>query len=214
MGIREYLCIAICLILYFNLSVIHVQFSPPEVTIYPTPMKSLNVEMGNFQNILERLKKMSVSGNVIISFFDSLIWQEFLYFYIHSIKANKITNFMAFSYDKPGVDLCLENDFECDLCFTNRTVKSIKDNTYQSTGFLERMFIRNEVIWELLKSGMGLIVTDVDILYLKNPVDYIIAGEHDIATSRNKRTGELNGGFLYIYIYKYNLFLFLFFNIF
>lgn len=198
MGIREYLLIAICLILYFNLSVITVQFNPTDSVTNAPAVKSLSVPIGSFPVILERLKKMAVSGTVIISFFDSLIWQEFLYFYIHSIKANKITNFIAFSYDKPGVTLCLENNFECDLCFTNRTVKSINDNTYQSTGFLERMFIRNEVIWELLKAGMGLIVTDVDILYLKNPVDYIISGSHDIATSRNKRTGELNGGFLYI----------------
>lgn len=155
-------------------------------------------KMGNFEEIVKKLKQISISNTVIISFFDSFIWQEFLYFYIHSIKANEINNFLAFSYDSKGVNLCIENKFVCDLVFTNNTVKYLRENTYQSKGFLERMFIRNEVIYKLLKAGISLIITDVDILYLKNPLYRVIEGDPDVAVSKNRPTGELNGGFFYL----------------
>lgn len=44
---------------------------------------------------------------ILISFFDSCIWKEFLYFYNYSIKSNKIFKFLSYSNDKVGLDLCI-----------------------------------------------------------------------------------------------------------
>lgn len=132
---------------------------------------------------------------IVICFFDSLIWKEFYYFYIHSIKANRIINYISYSYDEAGIKLCLKHNINCDLCYANKTVKSLKENTYQSYGFLERMFIRNEVIMNLLMNGVNIILSDIDIIFLKNPVNYITNGNHDISLSVGDVNGVINGGF-------------------
>lgn len=132
---------------------------------------------------------------ILISFFDSYIWKEFLYFYNYSIKSNKIFNFLSYSYDKAGLDLCIKNNIKCEICITRNSVKLLSQNTYQSKGFLERMFIRNEVIMRLLRKGISLIISDIDIIFLKNPIGYVTTGNYDISTTLGDNNGVFNGGF-------------------
>lgn len=136
----------------------------------------------------------SYNNTIIITFFDSKVWREFYYYYYNSLLLNNITNYISFSFDKEGIIKCKEYNINC-LYINNNKVNNLNQTIFHSNGFLERMFIRNDIIMNLLNQRLNIIVSDIDIIYIKNPIKKMIENNPDISLTIDYDNNVFNGGF-------------------
>lgn len=81
------------------------------------------------------------------------------------------------------------------MYINNNKVNNLNQTIYHSNGFLERMFIRNDIIMNLLNQRLNLIVSDIDIIYIKNPIKKMIENNPDISLTIDYDNNVFNGGF-------------------
>ena len=76
---------------------------------------------------------------------------------------------------------------------------SSRYSKFDSKDFVEKMKRRSYFIIDTLSQGFSVLLTDVDVVYLKNPFEYLnTLIDFDIAPLEDKAGTTLNAGFLYI----------------
>ncbi|GER50387.1 nucleotide-diphospho-sugar transferase family protein [Striga asiatica] len=136
-----------------------VKASPTNPTI--TPDESINPRLA------KTLKKLAKNRELIVALADSNV-KETLRVWFMNVKRVGITNYLVYALDEDIASFCkLEHvpfyKKDADEILTNS--KSIATRTVSGLKF--------RILREFLVMGYGVLLSDVDIVYLQNPFDYL-----------------------------------------
>ena len=116
-------------------------------------------------------------------------------FYETSIQKFNITNYLFIAIDHQACDTLLAKNIHCYVYMTDPNAN--KATIFRSFDFNQKMNIRTFFILDALKFGFTILHTDVDIIFLNNPLrDLYSSVDGDLACLSD--TGSCNAGFVYI----------------
>ena len=144
---------------------------------------------------VEMAKRRSFRNDIILSYFDLSYLDFAMNFYETSLKRLKITNFIFIVSCKKCCTIF--NQLEKDSCIEYNAAKlAANASIYGSPEFIKKMNVRTELILLLLEAKLNVLHSDVDVYFVKNPLNYINCRNCDIATLVDRR--NLNAGFVYV----------------
>ena len=170
----------------------------PLVMSSETLQSSTQVKGGKATNatFMESLaERASPDKDVIIAYVDSAFIDMALNFHATSLKRHKITNYLFISSDYKCCDVLRESKLPC---YVHKLDKSSDQaSKYGSRDFIRKMNYRTDVILEALENRYTVLHTDTDMVFMKNPFDYLRTVPSDIAVMMEK-PGLYNAGFVFV----------------
>ena len=140
-------------------------------------------------------ERASPDKDVIIAYVDSAFIDMALNFHATSLKRHKITNYLFISSDYKCCYVLRESGLPC---YVHKLDKSSDQaSKYGSRDFIRKMNYRTDVILEALENRYTVLHTDTDMVFMKNPFDYLRTVPSDIAVMMEK-PGLYNAGFVFI----------------
>ena len=132
---------------------------------------------------------------IILALIDSSFLDMTLNFYETSIERHGITNYLFLASDHRACETLLDKNISCYVYMTDCNANEA--TVYGSAAFKQKMNIRTFLILDALKMGFTVLHTDVDIVFLGNPLpDLRSFARRDLACLSD--TGVCNAGFIYI----------------
>ncbi|KAF5796960.1 putative nucleotide-diphospho-sugar transferase [Helianthus annuus] len=114
------------------------------------------------------LEKVAVKKELIVSLANSNV-KAMLEVSVSSIKKAGITNYLVVALDDGIVDFCKEND----VAFYMRDPDEGIDSVAKTGGNHAVSGLKFRILREFLQLGYGVLLSDVDIVYIQNPFDHI-----------------------------------------
>ncbi|KAF4356462.1 hypothetical protein G4B88_015296 [Cannabis sativa] len=114
------------------------------------------------------LEKVSVQNEIIVALANSNV-KSMLEVWFNSIKKVGITNYLVVALDDVIVDFCKSND----VPFYKRDPEDGVDSIAKTGGNHAVSGTKFRILREFLQLGYGVLLSDVDIVYLQNPFDYL-----------------------------------------
>ncbi|GLJ13495.1 hypothetical protein SUGI_0213880 [Cryptomeria japonica] len=119
--------------------------------------------------LAKQLKKIAVNQELIVALANSNV-KDMLQVWFEGIKRAGITNYLVVALDDPIVDFCQANDVPVYRRDPNeRILKNLqKTGDNHAVSALKFAMLR-----EFLQLGYSVLLSDVDIVYLQNPFDFL-----------------------------------------
>jgi Nucleotide-diphospho-sugar transferase len=132
---------------------------------------------------------------IILTIVDEPVADMAMNFYKSSFKLHNIQNFLFVGF---GAQTCVTFDAEsvpC-LCRTNYNGTTGAASQFNSVDFMKKMVERNSIILETLKAGFTVLLTDMDVVFLQNPMS-------ELKVMLTHVSIRLRGSFAYIVTNKF-----------
>eukprot|EP00897_Mesotaenium_endlicherianum_P006679 jgi/Mesen1/6039/ME000308S05227 len=113
------------------------------------------------------LEKIAVNGELIVAVSNNNI-REMLRTWFESIKRNGITNYIVVALDDAIADFCRENDVP--VYRRDATISAVQKDTGDNHAISGLKF---HLLREFLVLGYSVLLSDVDIVYLQNPFNFL-----------------------------------------
>jgi Nucleotide-diphospho-sugar transferase len=115
---------------------------------------------------------------IILTVVDEPVTDMALNLYRSSFKPHNIHNFLFIGFD---IQSCTVLSTESLPCFHYADFNATSAaSVYDSVEFLTKMTVRNRVILETLRAGFTVLLVDLDIIFLRNPVpDIKVISSHN-----------------------------------
>ena len=139
--------------------------------------------------------RASPSRDIIIAYVDSAFVDMALNFHGTSLQRHHIINFLFVSSDHACCRRLREASLPCHVHKLDRAAGLASQ--YGSRDFIRKMNYRTDVILMALEHDYTVLHTDTDVVFLRNPFDYLRPLTCDIAIMVEK-PGLLNAGFVYV----------------
>ena len=152
----------------------------------PSPRKTF------LENVAARA---STKKDIIIAYVDSAFVDMALNFHTTSLQRHNITNYLFVSSDLKCCDTLRRSNLPCHVHKLDRSAELASQ--YGSRDFIRKMNYRTDVILEALENGYTVLHTDTDMVFLKNPFEYLRPLACDIAVMLEK-PGLYNAGFVFV----------------
>ena len=149
-------------------------------------VKQINI---SFHEILKR--RASVNNTIVLSSIDSAYVDMAINLYQTSLKKHNIDNYLFVGSDPDVCGALSKFDIACVDYIMDRDGQHA--SPYGSKAFKRKTHLKTKMILEALMVGLKVLITDVDIVFLKNPLQYLNCHECDIEISEDGRTE--NSGF-------------------
>jgi Nucleotide-diphospho-sugar transferase len=105
---------------------------------------------------------------IIITIVDEPVVDMAVNFYKTSYKPYDFQNFLFVGF---GAQTCIKLSAESLPCYHYTSFNgTVAASLFNSVDFLRKMVERNIVIWKALKAGFTVLLADLDIVFLQNPV--------------------------------------------
>ena len=117
-------------------------------------------------------------------------------FYETSISKFNITNYLLIASDHQACEKLAASNIHCYVYMTDKNAATA--TVYRSRAFNQKMNIRTFMILDALKLGFTVLHTDVDIVFLKEPLRDLSSSSGDADLSCLSDAGTCNAGFIYI----------------
>jgi len=104
---------------------------------------------------------------IIIAVVDLPVIDMAFNLYESSFKAHNIDNFLFVGFDPDVCDILMDAYIPC-FQFMNLT--TVGKSVFNSKAFLTKMAQRNTVIMKILQAGYNVLLTDLDVIFLVNPL--------------------------------------------
>ena len=91
--------------------------------------------------------------------------------YEFSFRPYNIENFLFVGFDEESCSVLHTSALPCFHLMGHRSDLSSQPSTYQTKEFLKKMDARNHIIMQTLTNGFNVILMDLDIAFLKNPLN-------------------------------------------
>ncbi|KAF4368068.1 hypothetical protein F8388_002679 [Cannabis sativa] len=127
-----------------------------------SPDESVNPRLANI------LKKFAVQNEIIVALANSNV-KSMLEIWFNSIKKVGITNYLVVALDDEIVDFCKSNE----VPFYQRDPEDAIDSIAKTGGNHAVSGTKFRILREFLQLGYSVLLSDVDIVYLQNPFDYL-----------------------------------------
>ena len=155
----------------------------------------------NYSSMAEALAANASPDKVIIlpSTVDGGYQHMALNFYEFNLKRLNITNFVFMCIDKEACDV-LKNS--CIPAYLFSVVAhGSKAFTYKDQEFVDKATTKLRIVRSALELGYHVLLTDLDIIYFKNPFNHFPCDDCDVQIQTNDVKGKrklVNSGFMYI----------------
>ena len=160
--------------------------------------KNIKNKATSSESFIEAAKRRALNGTIILAYFDLAALDTALNFYETSLQRLNITNFLFIVSSNKCCTALNSLDARCCVTYAIDTAENEVESVYGSVGFKRKMNVRTELILSALRAGLTVLHTDVDMYFVRNPLDYIKCSTHcDIATLMDKPT-LYNAGFVYV----------------
>ena len=139
--------------------------------------------------------RASPSRDIVLAYVDSAFVDMALNFHGTSLQRHHITNFLFVSSDHACCHRLREASLPCHVHKLDRAAGLASQ--YGSRDFIRKMNYRTDVILMALEHGYTVLHTDTDVVFLRNPFDYLRPLTCDIAIMV-EMPGLFNAGFVYV----------------
>ena len=88
----------------------------------------------------------------------------------------------------------------CILLELDTADSTISTSDYDTSAFVNKVNMKTMAVIHVLRSGYNVLLTDVDVVFFKNPFDFFTCLGCDIhiqREDRSSRSHERNGGFMF-----------------
>ncbi len=150
------------------------------------------------QNFRKKVGKIaSKEKEIILSLTDKSYIDMAFNFYETSIVPLGIENMLFIVLSN---STCIELDKKGMNCFaySPEEVADDVDGIYGSDVFKHKMNMRARFVIDALNWGYKVLLTDLDVIFFKNPLEYFMCDECDIECLEDGKRGFLNAGFLFL----------------
>ena len=155
-----------------------------------------NKQNGNTQNELAILAaKKAINNTLIISIVDSAYIEMALNLWETSFVKFGITNYLFICMDKEVKSLLPPGADDCFVATEDKDGE--RASPYGSAAFNRKVMVKTKISLDLLYLGYHIIVVDLDIVFLQNPLPHLVCNDCDLVIEDNNQ-GELNSGFYMI----------------
>ena len=139
--------------------------------------------------------RASPNRDIIIAYVDSAFVDMALNFHGTSLQRHHITNFLFVSSDHASCRRLRNASLPCHVYKLDPAAGVASQ--HGSRDFIRKMNYRTDVILMALEHGYAVLHTDTDVVFLRNPFDYLRHLTCDIAIML-EMPGLLNAGFVYV----------------
>ena len=138
------------------------------------------------------------SNIVIISIVDYSYYKMLLNFYELSIRKHNIHNFLPICIDRDAEQTLRGLGVDCYL-YNGDLVDPSVSSEYGAEAFAAKVNIKTRVLLDALNLGYTVLLSDVDVIFVKNPLPYFSCDVCDIHIQDNSNTNgiERNSGFIF-----------------
>ena len=154
--------------------------------------------------------KASENKTVVMSIVDASFMQFALNFYLLSIEKFSITNFVLICMDETSQQFMHKNGISCMLYKLPDLSKELglsrksgeeenegpSKSDYGSDEYFTKTNVKTLFVLQTLKLGYSVLMSDVDIVYLKNPLPYLVCDSCDLLISKDREFW--NSGFVLV----------------
>jgi len=109
----------------------------------------------------------SADKYIIIAVVDSPVVDMAFNLYESSFRAHNIDNFLFIGLDRDVCRILLDAGIQC---FRYTSATTVRKSVFNSRAFLTKMVQRNVVIMNILQAGYNVLLTDLDVIFLVNPL--------------------------------------------
>ena len=148
-----------------------------------------------YRSTLQRVA--SPEGIVILALVDKTYIDMATNFYETSIKPLHISNMLFISLSKSTCLPLVEKGLEC-FAYSEHDPAEEVDAAFGSDIFKHKMNVRASFIIDALKWNYKILLTDLDIVYFKNPLPYFTCTDCDMECLEDGSMDNLNAGFLFM----------------
>jgi len=164
-------------------------------TIETVPLYYPPNDVPVYGNFAEAVKARANEDNLIIlSSLDRGYVDMAINLYETSFVKFSIRNFLFVCTDDEAVTLLRERGIPCFLGFQLKSSKA--QSSYGSAAFKEKTHIKTKIILDAMELGYDVLIVDVDIVFLKNPIPFFTCDDCDIQIQDDGP--EINSGFYYV----------------
>ena len=155
----------------------------------------------NYSSMAEALAVNASPDRVIVlpSTVDGGYQDMALNFYEFNLHRLNITNFVFMCIDKKACDVlknfCIPAYLFTELAYSDKAF------SYRDQEFVDKATTKLLIVLSALKLKYHVLLTDLDIVFLKNPFNHFPCDDCDVQIQTNSISGErtiLNSGFMYI----------------
>ncbi|XP_010533241.1 PREDICTED: arabinosyltransferase RRA3-like [Tarenaya hassleriana] len=139
------------------------------------------------------LEKVAVRKEVIVVLANSNV-KETLELQIASIKNVGISNYLVVALDDNTEDFCKSND----VAYYKRDPDSYVDSIAKTGGNHEVSGLKFRILREFLQLGYGVLLSDVDVVYLQNPFEHLYR-DSDIESMSDGHNNTTAYGFNHVF---------------
>ncbi|KAK8812346.1 hypothetical protein WA158_007580 [Blastocystis sp. Blastoise] len=150
-------------------------------------------------HLIDDIRKNALNNEIVITFITPEYIEMFLMFYYKSIIPHDIKNFLVFVSDQNLYRTLKSESIPCTLITQYKSYNK-KNIQYGTQGFIDIVNMKTLCILYVLEQGYNVLFTDVDIIFLDNPL-YYFNHTYDINAQMEGyyEIKEINSGFMYIH---------------
>jgi len=135
-----------------------------------------------FKKYVNKIKELSIDNHIIYTLTNSACIELTLNL-IQSFKKLNITNFIIIAIDKLSYEKLTDKNILV-IFFNFKELINKEYSLFLSQNYFEILWIKSLIIYSMIKIGeennIDTLFTDADVVFLKNPYEYIAEKEYDL----------------------------------
>ena len=176
----------------------HLKTHREKVIHHPNQSQSYNLTIKTMAQLNSTLKSIADETNTIMISYVEFGYIDFaINLYVTSTERFQIQNYLFISSDTKSCSILSARNINC-LHYFNGVLEQGIASDFRTKGFLMKSHLKIKLVLDALELGFNLILVDLDIVFLKNPLPYLKENIQDLDILIQDNTNECNTGFYYI----------------
>ncbi|KAK2167066.1 hypothetical protein LSH36_32g10008 [Paralvinella palmiformis] len=147
-----------------------------------------------FDSFIDAVQYYAVNNTIVVASFDITYVSMALNLFLTSFRKFNIKNHLFVASDRLGCAELLSHDAHC-IQYMNLSI-SKNPSYFDQPDYNEKACIKPKIVLDCLKAGFHVLLVDVDIIFLKNPLPFISNySDCDFVTQTDPLSKEENSGF-------------------
>ena len=167
---------------------LEVRLSFPDATVPTSTSSDFNASAA-FHSVLKT--RADAKGFIILASVDSGFVEMAINLYESSLKKFKLDNYLFVSSDAKAAEKLTKHGIANFNYFSDKDAATSSD--YRSVAFARKTHYKTKIVLDALRLGLTVLLTDVDIVFLKNPFPFFECKNCDLLISSDVSEG--NSGF-------------------
>ncbi|CAH1780066.1 unnamed protein product [Owenia fusiformis] len=146
----------------------------------------------------DSIENVAVNNSIIVSVADKGFLDTTINFYRTSIEPYGIINYLVICIDEDTEDALNSESVQTFFLGQDIAGKDSAESKYDSDDFKRKAKMKTKIVLGILNMGYSVLVTDTDMVYFHNPLEYLGQDEFDMEIQDDAEAGY-NSGFMYVH---------------